>query len=57
MPMAAAEALAFLRSSHTRVKLLRREEPVDVLSRNAMGTVVMAELVERFVTDSSDGNR
>jgi fatty-acyl-CoA synthase len=51
--LTADDVLAFLDGKLARFKLPRRVEFVDVLPRNAMGKVVKAELVERYVGASS----
>jgi fatty-acyl-CoA synthase len=51
--LTAEDVLAYLDGKLARFKLPRRVEFADVLPRNAMGKVVKAELVERFVAASS----
>jgi fatty-acyl-CoA synthase len=55
--LAADDVLAFLDGKLARYKLPRRVEFIEVLPRNAMGKVVKAELVERFVAAPSPGGR
>jgi fatty-acyl-CoA synthase len=55
--LSAEDLLAFLDGKLARFKLPRRVEFVDALPRNAMGKVVKAELVERFVAAPSSSAR
>jgi fatty-acyl-CoA synthase len=51
--LSAEEVLAYLDGKLARFKLPRRVEFAEVLPRNAMGKVLKAELVERYVTNKA----